>query len=271
MNTGVDSGLDLDNNGETGEANDAWGFGEFPGQYGMAVYSKYPLATDDVRTFQNLLWSDMPQDLMPTDFYGDNADKLRLSSKSHWDLPVDVDGEQIHLLVSHPTPPGFDGDEKRNGRRNSDEIRLTADYIAGGQDADWITDDQGRRGGLEEDAQFIVLGDQNSDPQDGGAGFPGITQLLDQPRVTDPQPTSKGGQEAASDEGNDTHKNPPEQDTADFSDPEPGNLRADYLLPSAGLNVSDSGVAWPAEDEPYHELMDPKTSSDHRLVWADIK
>lgn len=271
VNTGVDSGLDLDNNGELHEPNDAWGFGDFPGQYGMAVFSKHPLATDDVRTFQNLLWSDMPGNLLPTDYYGDNADKLRLSSKSHWDLPVDVGGRRIHLLVSHPTPPSFDGPEKRNGRRNSDEIRLTSDYITGGRNADWIVDDQGRRGGIDRDAEFIVLGDQNSDPQDGGAGLPGINQLLDAPRVQDPLPASDGGREAASDEGNSEHLNPPENDTADFADPEPGNLRADYVLPSEGLTVDDSGIAWPASGEPYNELMDPETTSDHRLVWADLR
>ena len=40
VNTGVDSGLDLDGDGETGGPGDAWGFGRFPGQYGMAVFSR---------------------------------------------------------------------------------------------------------------------------------------------------------------------------------------------------------------------------------------
>ena len=35
----------------------------------------------------------------------------------------------IHFLVSHPTPPVFDGPEDRNGTRNHDEIRFWADYI----------------------------------------------------------------------------------------------------------------------------------------------
>ena len=39
-------------------------------------------------------------------------------------------GKKIHFLVSHPTPPVFDGPEDRNGRRNHDEIRLWADYVS---------------------------------------------------------------------------------------------------------------------------------------------
>ena len=46
VNTGVPSGKDLDNNGTVGGGNDAFGFGLFPGQYGMVVYSKHPIATD---------------------------------------------------------------------------------------------------------------------------------------------------------------------------------------------------------------------------------
>ncbi|QDZ42217.1 endonuclease/exonuclease/phosphatase family protein [Corynebacterium sp. sy039] len=271
VNTGVDSGLDLDNNGVLHEANDAWGYGEFPGQYGIAVLSKYPLKTDALRSFQKLLWKDMPNNLMPADYYGANADKLRLSSKSHWDLPVEIGNKEIHLLISHPTPPSFDGPEKRNGRRNSDEIRLTADYIHGGKEAEWIVDDQGQRGGLAPDAEFIVFGDQNSDPRDGGAGFTGVKQLLGQERVVDPKPTSEGAVEAARQPGNDTHSNPAENDTADFSDPTPGNLRVDYVLPSRGLNVKGSHVVWPKSDQPLGELMDPKTSSDHRMVVLEIE
>ena len=37
VNTGVDSGLDLNGNGALGEPEDAWGYGKFPGQYGMMV------------------------------------------------------------------------------------------------------------------------------------------------------------------------------------------------------------------------------------------
>lgn len=231
VNTGVDSGLDLDADGALGGPGDAFGFGQFPGQYGMVVLSKFPIDTEGVRTFQNFLWKDMPDSLLPRDYYGSNSDALRLSSKSHWDVPVDVDGKTVHILASHPTPPSFDGPEDRNGKRNHDEIRLTADYIDG---ADYVYDDKGVRGGLDSGASFVVLGDQNSDPVDGDSVAGSIQQVLDNPRVQDPAPTSEAGDAT---------------DTADFADPTPGDLRVDYVLPSTDLTVTASEVYWPADPE----------------------
>ena len=46
-----------------------------------------------------------------------------------------------------------------------------------------------------------------------------------------------------------------------------GNLRVDYVLPSAGLKVTGAGVFWPVEGEPGAALID---ASDHRLVWVDV-
>src|SRR5699024_3421805 len=87
VNTGVPSGHDLDGDGAVGGPGDAWGFGEFPGQYGMVLLSRYPILTDQVRTFQKLRWADMPSNLLPTEFYGPEVSaELRLSSKSHWDV-----------------------------------------------------------------------------------------------------------------------------------------------------------------------------------------
>ncbi|MEO0490145.1 MAG: endonuclease/exonuclease/phosphatase family protein, partial [Cyanobacteria bacterium J06659_2] len=136
-NTGIPSGLDLDNDGTTDGPGDAYGFGFFPGQFGMVVYSKHPIDTANVRTFQNFLWKDMPDALLPTDpedidgngdtenWYTEaELEQVRLSSKSHWDIPIEVDGDIIHVLACHPTPPVFDGPEDRNGTRNFDEIRF---------------------------------------------------------------------------------------------------------------------------------------------------
>ena len=133
VNTGVDSGIDLNNNGKKeGKGSDAFGFGLFPGHYGMLVLSRFPIKAKQARSFQHFLWKDMPNanldKILNADgkpWYSAQARGiLRLSSKSHWDLPVDVKGKTIHLLVSHPTPPVFDGPEKRNKHRNHDEIRF---------------------------------------------------------------------------------------------------------------------------------------------------
>ena len=141
-NTGVPSGFDLDNSGAVGGPGDAFGFGFFPGQFGMVVYSMHPIDVDEIRTFQNFLWKDMPGALLPDDpatdepadwYSSDELDVFRLSSKSHWDVPIWVGDRKVHFLVSHPTPPVFDGPEDRNGTRNFDEIRFWADYVAGGR------------------------------------------------------------------------------------------------------------------------------------------
>src|SRR5918999_1631586 len=217
-NTGIPSGFDLDNNGQVvtspgpGYGNDSFGFGEFPGQFGMTVYSKHPILERGVRTFQKFLWQDMPGARLPDDpatappqdwYSPEELAVFRLSSKSHWDVPIRVRGKVIHFLTSHPTPPVFDGPEDRNGTRNADEIRLWADYVTPGA-GDYIYDDAGRRGGLHPSAKFVIAGGANA-----------------------------------------SHEGDPKFDTADFADSAPGNLRADYVLPRRNIKIDDSAVFWP--------------------------
>jgi len=278
-NTGVPSGFDLNNDGTVGGPDDALGFGFFEGQFGMVVYSKYPI--DDVRTFQDFLWKDMPGALLPIDpatgeswYTPEELDVLPLSSKSHWGLEIEIGKKTVHFLVSHPTPPVFDGAEDRNGRRNFDEIRFWADYVHPRRGR-YIYDDRGGFGGLARGEAFVIAGDMNSDPNDGDSIPGAIQQLLDHPRVNGKfTPTSTGGVWAAEQQGgiNDDHISDPAADTADFGEP-PGNLRADYVLPSKRLKVVDGAVFWPAEGEPFFELTGvfPFPSSDHRLVWIDVK
>jgi len=293
VNTGVPSGFDLDNSGDTNPSdagNDAWGFGLFPGQFGMVVYSKHPIDRDGVRTFQNFLWKDMPGSRIPQPFYSPaEVAAFPLSSKSHWDVPVQIGKRTVHFLVSHPTPPVFDGPEDRNGLRNADEIRFWADYVTPGRGG-YIYDDEGGRGGLHPSALFVVAGDQNSDPLDGDSlrdadGNPiAIQPLLNSPRVNArTAEESAGAAEASALQGgaNTTHLGDPRFDTADFSDTAPGNLRADYVLPSRQIKISDSAVFWPVRSDPLFRLtgvFDGATwgavggfpTSDHRLVWADL-
>ncbi|HJB08940.1 MAG TPA: endonuclease/exonuclease/phosphatase family protein [Candidatus Brachybacterium merdavium] len=277
VNTGVPSGFDLDGDGTIGGPEDAWGFGEFPGQYGMAILSRHPILTEEIRTFQTLRWQTMPSNLLPTDFYGPEiSSQLRLSSKSHWDVPVRIGSTTIHLLAAHPTPPNFDGPEKRNQRRNHDEIRLWADYLRPGRTSEWIVDDDGVGGGLDPSESFVILGDYNADPHDGDSWPGAIDQLLEHPRVKDTQPASAGAAEAATLQGgaNDDHAGDPRLDTADFpDDPEPGNLRVDYVLPSRDLQVVASSVYWPKRGESGSELTgeEPFPTSDHRLVRVDLQ
>ncbi|WP_203137986.1 endonuclease/exonuclease/phosphatase family protein [Microbacterium sp. JZ31] len=281
-NTGVPSGFDLNNDGTVSGGDDALGFGAFPGQYGMLVLSKHPIVTDEVRTFQHFLWKDMPGALLPDDpatpapadwYTAEELAVLPLSSKSHWDVPVRVGRETVHVLASHPTPPTFDGAEDRNGARNHDEIRFWSDYVTP-RAGRYMYDDEGRRGGLSPSASFVIVGDQNADPLDGDSVDAAIDQLLHNRRIQDPRPSSQGAVEAARLQAgaNTTHRADPRYDTADFADTAPGNLRADYVLPSRDLRVSGSGVFWPVQADPLSALTGvyPFPSSDHRLVWVDI-
>lgn len=287
-NTGIPSGFDFDNNGVVGGPEDAYGFGEFPGQFAMVLFSKYEILTDEVRTFQRFLWKDMPGNLLPddpstlepADWYSPaEEDAFRLSSKSHWDVPIDVNGAVIHALVSHPTPPVFDDPPAfpagvdHNGRRNHDEIRLWADYITPGAGG-YIYDDSefaaagnatpaSPGGGLAVGERFVIMGDNNADPFDGDSVAEAANLFLDNPNVnTSFTPSSNGGVENA-DPG---HVGNPAFDTSDFGNP-PGNLRVDYVLPSQNMEIVDGAVFWPASSEPFASLV---SASDHRLVWLDI-
>lgn len=276
-NTGMPSGFDLNKDGEvkssfplpedsdpsTGRpaeqtdagrayGEDCWGFGTFPGEYGMAllVDERLEIVEDGIRTFRLFPWRAMPDAELPRDedgalWYADDALELfRLSSKSHWDVPVRLpNGATVHFLASHPTPPAFDGKEMRNQKRNHDEIRFWADYIAG---ADYLVDDDGRQGGLRPNTPFVILGDLNADPDEGGSYRDPMDRfLLANARINSTLvPVSDfaiAGLE--------------EDDTARFG------LRVDYVLPSAGLRALRGGVWRTDEAEP---------ASDHFPVWMDL-
>lgn len=297
-NTGVASGFDLNNNGAAvttpgapGYGDDSLGFGAFPGQFGMVIFSKYPIEAEGVRTFQNFLWKDMPGARLPDDastpqpqdwYSPEELGVLPLSSKSHWDVPINVNGEIVHVLAAHPTPPVFDGPEDRNGLRNADEIRFWDDYVTPGQGG-YIYDDQGGTGGLAAGERFVIVGDYNADPNDGDSVDRAIQQILTNPSVdASVVPTSPGGVQQSSLQGgiNATHTGDPAQDTADFADTTPGNLRADYVLPSqVGLDPIGGSVFWPLDADPTFPLVgtfDPALpggfpSSDHRLVLMDLE
>jgi len=285
VNTGVNSGMDLNLNGRSTDSDDSWGYGAFPGQYGMAVYSRFPIRENDVRSFQMFPWNQMPNAKRPKlkdgktgeerFFHSDEVwRKLRLSSKSLWDVPIDVQGETIHVIASHPTPPVFDGAEDRNGCRNHDEIRLLRDFVSSTSDGDYLVDDLGKSGPLPARSHFVILGDLNADPMDGSGIAQGILELLGSPRVqSEFVPTSEGAVEASKMQGkaNQKHKGNPAHDTGDFNDNEPGNLRIDFVLPSSNCKIINGGVFWPTASQLKDTDPTLADASDHHLVWLDIE
>lgn len=275
VNTGVPSDMDLDRNGKIAGGNDAYGFGLHPGQYGMLVLSRYPIDQASVRTFQLFLWKDLPDAKSPANPASGEAwypaevwNRLRLSSKSHWDVPVRTPAGLVHFLVHHPTPPVFDGPEDRNGIRNRDEIRLWSEYISD-RPAPWVCDDTGGCGGLPGDALFVIAGDHNADPLDGDSTGNPMAALLEHPRVLRFDPPASEGAVAAALQvggGNLTQKGIAAHDTGDFG-PRIGNLRIDYVIPSQGFSVRGSGVFWPKQDEMGADWIE---ATDHHMVWVDL-
>ncbi len=267
VNTGVATKYDLDNDGvASGVKNDAFGFGFYPGHYGMAILSKYPINESAIRTLQYFKWHDMPNAKKPMlngkSYYTDDEWKaLRLSSKSHWDVPVEVNGKTLHLLALHPTPPVFDGPEDRNGKRNADEIRLVADYINPNKSG-YIYDDNSMKGGLVANTRFVVAGDLNA-ADIGDKYRDGVIEQLTRSDYINSNaiPVSDGARQSNS---NVKYAN---RYTASWQ------ARVDYVLPSKyGISVIDSGVFWPVKQSPLYRLIENrKASSDHRLVWLDIK
>ncbi|MGO4916725.1 endonuclease/exonuclease/phosphatase family protein [Pseudogemmobacter sp. W21_MBD1_M6] len=261
-NTGRATGLDLDGDGRLGTPNDAQGYGAFAGQGGMAILSRLPIDVANAQDYSAGLWADLPGALFPLKDEAPLAaqngrDFQRLSTTGHWAVPVLLpDGTALHLLAFHASPPVFDGPEDRNGRRNHDETRFWTLLLDGA---------------LEHPPpdRFVILGDANLDPSDGDGLPDAIAALLSHAAVQDPQPRSNGGRAAA----NPDHSGDPALDTVDWPDQDgPGNLRVDYVLPSARLGVLDAGVFWPAPDSPDADPPgnDTAVASRHRLVWVDI-
>ncbi|WP_421238102.1 endonuclease/exonuclease/phosphatase family protein [Aeromonas jandaei] len=302
-NTGLMSGYDLNLDGKVNNGpDDAWGFGNYHGQYAFAVMSKYPIDTKQIRTFQNFKWKDMPGEKNPViddcnnpnakipagrqcgdAWYSDEVwQKYPLSSKNHADVPVriktDKGEEVIHFLISHPTPPIFANAARHTVKHNRAEIAFWNDYVKG---LNYIADDKGTKGGLAKNAKFVIAGDLNADPQTGDGDLSAIQDLLNNPLMNQAItngtqiPVSEGGPECVS-KGTDCKRN--------LNRPNPERitntsvLQLDHVIPSANLNAVKSGVYWPASFEAgYHLVYDAKlgiakgVSSDHRMVWVDLK
>lgn len=242
-NTGLPTGLDMDGDGRLGGPRDAQGYGRFSGQGGMAILSRYPIDTAQVQDLSGILWADIPDATLPevngNPFPSAKAQAAqRLSTTGHWIVPILGPAGPFHLMTFHASPPVFDGPEDRNGKRNHDEIRLWEQVMDGAV-------------GTAPSGPFVIAGDANLDPVDGSGIKLAIRSLLDNLILHNLSPRGHFG-----------------TDTVDWDDPVPGDLRVDYVLPSTHWDVIDSGVMWPAPDDPLAETV--ATASRHRLVWVDL-
>lgn len=266
QNAGLPTGHDMDGDGRTGGPRDAQGYGAFRGAGAMTLLSRFPIGTD-TRDFASLLWAELPGATLPAHPGGGafpDARALalqRLSSTAHWVVPVMTPAGALPVLAYYATPPVFDGPEDRNGLRNADETRFWTAFLNGSYGP--------------APPNFILLGGANLDPVDGEGRHRVMRDLLAHPALNDPRPASAGGAAAGAAEGSaPKQRGPPALDTADWPDnPGPGNLRVDYVLPSAGLKVAGAGVVWPAPDDGFGTVSAKRVglASTHRLVWVDIE
>ncbi|WP_343081467.1 endonuclease/exonuclease/phosphatase family protein [Ostreiculturibacter nitratireducens] len=260
-NTGMTTDLDLDGDGRLRGPGDSQGFGAFAGEGGMAVLSRLPIDAAAARDFSDFLWRDLPGALIDGAGLSPEAEAIqRLSTTGHWDIPVILPtGDRLSLLAYYATPPVFDGPEDRNGRRNHDETAFWSRFLDG--DLPFAPTS----------GVFVILGDANLDPMDGEGRPEAIAALLSDPRLRHPAPLSRGGAAAALQGGpNARQKGDPALDTADWDETRGiGNMRVDYVLPSADLDITGSGVWWPAPGEDGAEAAE--AASRHRLVWVDVE
>lgn len=248
QNSGRGSGRDLDGDGRLGEPEDALGFGFFTGEGGIALLSRHPIDAGATQDFSGFLWRDLPGTLIGGAEVPQAAQSvLPLSSTAHWAVPVTVKGNSLTLMVFSATPPVFDGPEDRNGRRNHDEVIFWRHHLNG-------------EIGRPPEVPFVLLGNANLDPEDGQGRPAAIRALLTDPRLQDPRPQDP----RAADEATPGQTGDPRLDTANWDDPDPGNLRVDYVLPSASLTVLESGSVWPAPGRL------AARASRHALVWVDL-
>ncbi len=256
-NRGLATGADLDGDGRRGRPDDAQGWGRFLGEGGMALLSRLPIEAEGARDLSDLLWRDLPGANLADDsgapiLAPGAAAVQRLSSTGHWDVPLVLPGGgRLRVLAWHAGPPVFDGPEDRNGRRNADEARLWSLYLGGALG--------GPPGG-----PFALMGDAELDPLDGDGRGEAMAALLADPRLQDPKPRG-GGADAPQEAADLGQRGDPGLDTADWPGEAagPGNLRVDYVLPSAGLRVLGAGVDWPEADR-------PEGASRHAMVWVDV-
>lgn len=233
-NSGVPTGLDIDGDGRNDGPRDAQGYGRFPGQGNIAVFSRFEIDSQNARDFGGLLWRDVatpeglekliPKDAIPIQ---------RLASVGAAAVPIKIDGRTLWILTHHATPPIFDGPEDRNGYRNAAENQfwqLYLDESFGEVSAD----------------PFILAAQLNVDPARGQGQKASLNRLLMDDRWSDPFSTL-------------TTEN---RHTATFQNA--GKLRLSYLLPSTGLSILDFGASEsiPRDAEVRH--------SRHRLLWIDV-
>lgn len=252
-NSASHSGIDLNGDGISHGPDDMNGYAEFPGERSLAVLSRFPLVTRDLRNFTPLLWAQLPGTKLYSGVTEQQRARHRLSSTAHFELPVTLpDGSNLRLLTYQAGPPVFGHHADRNLHRNHDETVFWKRLLDG--DLPYTPPKQ----------PFVLIGGSNLDPNDGDGLHMAMRSVLAHPALQDPRPASLG----AAAQANPDHVGPAELDTVEWTQSQ-GNLRVSYILPSTDLTVPQAGTFWPPPNTDMAKRL-AATGTAHKPVWVDI-
>lgn len=237
-NRGMRTGLDLNGNGQTHDAEDAQGFAAFTGQHGLAVLSRWPVVPEQVRDDTALLWRDLPGASLPYPGQPEGLSEIRrLSTTAHWVVPIETpQGETLWLGTYYATSPVFDGPEDRNGRRNRDETAYWLRLLDGALPP-------------KAPSGLVIAGHANLDRARGEGDGATMAALLDHPQIQDPA----------------AHR---ERPTVDWRRDDLENMRVSYVLPDTTWRILDAGIVAPDAGLVPADVVE--TASRHRLIWVDL-
>ncbi len=249
-NVGQPSGTDLDGDGVVGGAGDAYGDGDFAGQGSLLVFSTRPIDAANVRTFNSMLWKDLPGNQLGESGLGSVAGaSIPLQSTSVWDLPIRVDDQTVHVVATATT----NGSSPADSLRRADQLRFLHGYISGSAELASVADDKGREGALPAGSRAIVAGSLGQEAASSAKGG-----LLDGTVLSDPVAESLS--ELGSTWWGTAMAKLQAGAEASRVDAEGIGVRADYVLPSASLHAGSSGSLDAVQ----------RAGTSNRLVWLSL-
>ncbi|MBY5993997.1 endonuclease/exonuclease/phosphatase family protein [Ferrimonas balearica] len=295
------SGHDVNGDGREGQLpEDAQGRGHFHGQDAFVLLSKYPLDAGNARTFRDFKWQDVNQAVKPNHADGSAMDQntweaMSVMSTNFVDVAMRLpDGRQISLLAtqleSQWPRDGSDYSDFHH-KRNGAQLRFITDYISSkSSDADYLVDDEGRRGGVNLSRPFVLMGNLNNDEdhyaktvtvgerQSHRLNNGAMAQMLTYSELLryngnvnyDPNTPGSTAGDLYAGQTDSNHYHPLVW-TGLYG------ARMDYVLAHNDLSIAGSGIFWPLDGEDGFQWFydaegqpDPALSSHQRLVWVDI-
>ncbi|MBI5025702.1 MAG: endonuclease/exonuclease/phosphatase family protein, partial [Nitrospirae bacterium] len=164
-NSGVSTGLP--------QPFDLKGFGLFEGQYGIALFSWFPILKEGIRSFEGFPWRALSGGLSCLgEQAGEVHESFPLFSTNLLDVPLSIEGRVVHAILLHASIPvrGF-----LNKERNGDQLNFLNEYISGRALPNVEP--------FKVMEPFVVIGDLNSDPEKGEGIREAIKGLLANPAL----------------------------------------------------------------------------------------